>query len=170
MTLRSTGCLILALAGADLARAQTVREQVAVEVITVRLTARDFFGRRLEDLKASDLALTVDGKAVAIETFSGPEPPPATRATAAAPGAAGRDAATDVPTSSPAVLEDPPLRTMIVVDEVETHLFDRKDVCAELARYLRAPAAANREFRVASFDGRLRMETAGHATSRASLP
>src|SRR5262249_8184671 len=44
-------------------------------------------------------------------------------------------------------------------DEVDTHPFDRKDVCHELVRYVRTPSASNREFRVATFDGKLQLET-----------
>ena len=53
------------------------------------------------------------------------------------------------------------MRTLIFVDEAATLIFDRKDVLDELDRFLRGPAAENREFLVARFDGtRLRMESA----------
>ena len=159
MSLRSVGCLALALAAVSggTASAQTVREKVSVEVITVRLTARDLQGKRVEDLKASDLVLTVDGKPVSIETFSGPE-----RASRKIP-----ETETKTPDGGPPASPDVrgpddaglPEWTLIFVDEVETHPFDRKDVCVELARYVRSAGAPNRQFRVARYDGTLRMET-----------
>ena len=78
MTSRSillVGLTVGVLGGVEPARAQTVREKVAVEVITIRLTARDASGKRVEDLTPSDLILTVDGKPVAIETFVRPSAP-----------------------------------------------------------------------------------------------
>ncbi|HKD19670.1 MAG TPA: hypothetical protein VKG23_17585 [Thermoanaerobaculia bacterium] len=133
--------------------AQTVREKVGVEVITVRLTARGPWpaGRRIEDLKVSDLVLMVDGKPVPIETFSGPEREPAVS------GAPVETLAQPAASASP--LEEPPPRTMIFVDEVDTHPFDRKDTCAELVRYLRAPGIARQDFSVVGYDGAVHMET-----------
>jgi hypothetical protein len=71
---RFSACVVMtaAAASSSLVLAQTVRENVSVEVITVRLTARDSAGRRVDNLTLGDLALTVDGKPVAIETFSQP--------------------------------------------------------------------------------------------------
>ncbi len=161
MIARSIGRSILALsAAARIASAQTVREKVAVDVVTVRVTARDSAGKRIEDLNASDLVMTVDGKPVPIEAFSGPERAPV-EVSAASP--AKPEARGNGPVPGPAARGSDeaglPVRTMIFVDEVETHPFDRKDVCAELARYLRSAGAANRQFRVARYDGMLRMET-----------
>jgi VWFA-related protein len=136
---------------ADFASAQTVREKVAVEAITVHVTARDAAGRRVEDLKASDLVLEVDGQPVGIETFS---------VLSARSEETGAEPTHVLPAAAATVEpEGAPLRTMIFIDEVETHPFDRKDVCAELARYLRAQDSGNREFRVARYDGTLRMAT-----------
>jgi hypothetical protein len=49
--------------------AQTMRERVSVGAVTVTLTARDGSGRPVRDLRASDLAVFVDGKPVAVDTF-----------------------------------------------------------------------------------------------------
>jgi len=134
------------------ALAQTVRENVAVEVVTVRLTARTTFGgKRVEDLAASDLALKVDGRPVAIETFSTVESRSEVGTAAPAERMPAATATADT--------DEPPLRTMIFVDEVETHPFDRKDVCAELVRYVQARGAGHREFSVVRYDGTVRMET-----------
>jgi VWFA-related protein len=135
--------------------AQTVHEKVSVEVITVRLTARDASGKRVEDLEAPDLVLTVDGKPVSIETFSGPENLSGSKIAEVTGPAAGRPDG-----AAPRSLDDAPLRTMIFVDVAGTHPFERKDVCAELNRFVRASGPANREFLVAQFDGkRVGMET-----------
>ncbi|HYX19545.1 MAG TPA: VWA domain-containing protein [Thermoanaerobaculia bacterium] len=157
-TSRSTAWLVLALAAAaDPARAQTVREKARVEVITVRLTARNLLGKRVDDLSAADLVLMVDGKPLAIETFSGPDSAPST-VPAPESGLAAGPSEAGPPIHRP-VSNELPLRTLIFVDELETQVIDRKDICAELARYLRAPGSANREYRVVRYDGTILMET-----------
>ncbi len=164
MNLRSIGCSTLVLAAAcGVASAQTVREKVAVDVVTVRVTARDSAGKRIEDLKASDLILTVDGKPVSIETFSGPGaalPAIAPVAPAPVPGPTlGPGRATEPADTASPMPDEAFQRVLIFVDEVQTNPFDRRDVCEELARYVLTPGPANREFRIARFDGRLEMET-----------
>jgi VWFA-related protein len=150
---RTAFVVLVFVSGGSVLLAQTVREKVAVEVVTVRLTARTTFGgRRVEDLKASDLALKVDGQPVAIETFSAV----ASRSEDETTAGAGEPSAAAPATGD---TEEPPLRTMIFVDEVETHPFDRKDVCAELVRYLRSFGRSDREFSVFRYDGILAMET-----------
>jgi VWFA-related protein len=130
--------------------AQTVREQVSVEVITVTVAARDAAGRPVRDLRAADLALSVDGKPVAIDTFLAE-----TRAAAAA-----SDAAAPVPMPAPAepaaLLPAPlppprPLEIAIIADESTTKSFDRRDVYDELSKFLSAPASGTRRFLVARF-------------------
>jgi len=135
--------------------AQTVREKVAVELISVRVTARDALGHPVDNLKASDFQLAVDGKIVPIDTLSGPlnvvvgepdggktsEAPPSTQA--AAPASPRRSS------------DEPLIRTFVFVDETQTNPFDRKDVCEGLAKYVQGAAAPGNEFLVARFDGRL---------------
>lgn len=141
---------------AQTAHDQTVREKVSVEVVTVRLAARDASGKRVEDLKSSDLSLTVDGRPVTIDTFSGPEPVP----TSAAPRGPSEGSPVSAPTT-PSPADAPRVRTLILVDVANTHPFDRKDTCAELNRFVRASGPEAGEFLVARFDGqRLQKETA----------
>ena len=152
---RASVCIVVAAAAASPSwvAAQTVRERVAVEVITIRLTARDASGKRVEDLSPSDLVLTVDGKPVAIETFVRPSAPGAS--VAAAEGEPGDSA--DRPSSS---AQPRLVRTLIFIDEGQTNAFDRKDVLDELDGFIRAPDSGRREFLVARFDGsRLKMES-----------
>jgi VWFA-related protein len=147
-----TGVLALSLAGiASSSPAQIVREKVAVEVITVRLTARDAVGRRVEDLSLKDLRLTVDGKPIAIETLTGPVG--AILAGTGTPESAIPSADAD------AAEPERPLRTLIFVDEGATHPFDQKDAREELDRYLRQPSTRPQQFMVARFDGRLKLES-----------
>jgi VWFA-related protein len=137
------------------AAAQTVREKVSVDLISVRVTARDALGHRVDNLKASDFQLTVDGKIVPIDGLSGPLN---LVADTPEPGKAA-----EAPPSSQAAVPPPPrrsageplVRTFIFVDETQTNTFDRKDVCAGLAKYVRASARPGNEFLVARFDGRL---------------
>ena len=75
----------LALGIAALASAQGFREQVRVGLITVRLEVRGTDGRPLQDLKASEVKLKVDGKDVPVEGLD--------RVEAAAPAAAPKPAA-----------------------------------------------------------------------------
>jgi VWFA-related protein len=140
------------------ARAQTVREKVSVDLISVRVTARDALGHRVDNLKTSDFQLTVDGKVVPIDALSGPlnlvdEPGVAkpTETPAPAPPAA--------PPASRRAAGEPLVRTFIFVDETQSNPFDRKDVCEGLARYVRTAAGPGNEFLVARFDGRLHQVT-----------
>lgn len=132
-------------AGPSLAFAQTVREKVAVEVITIRLTARDASGKRVEDLAPSDLTMTVDGKPVAIETFARP-----TRAASAPVSGDDAPAAPEPGLAPPA--QGRPVQTVILLDDGGTHPFDRKDVCDELERFIRADVG-RQEFLVARLVG-----------------
>ncbi len=149
---RASLCVVATAAAAlpSFLSAQTVRESVAVEVITVRLTARDSAGRRVENLTIADLTLTVDGKPVAIETLSHPD--------AAAPAAARQDgnasspAAPSAPAAAHPALQRP-IQTLIFIDTGGTHVFDRRDVCDELERYVRASGSGNEQFLVGRFDG-----------------
>jgi len=136
------------------ASAQTVREKVSVDLISVRVTARDALGHRVDNLKASDFQLKVDGKIIPIDTLSGPlnlvDEPGSRRPTETAPS---------VPVAVPPAPRRPAgeslVRTFIFVDETQTNPFDRKDVCVGLAKYVRTAAGLGNEFLVARFDGRL---------------
>jgi VWFA-related protein len=138
------------------AHAQTVREKVSVELISVRVTARDLLGHPVDNLKASDLRLTVDGKPVPIDTLSGPlnlvvDEPNTGKPTA---GALTSSQAATAPAPRRSSGE-PLVRTFIFVDETSTQPFDRKDVCTALAKYVRSAAGPGSEFLVARFDGKL---------------
>ena len=146
--------LALAFGATTSVTAQTVREKVSVELISVRVTARDALGHRVDNLKASDFRLTVDGKPVPIDTLSGPlnlvDEPATGKGTVTQPSA---------PAAQPPALRrpagEPLVRTVIFVDETQTNPFDRKDVCEGLARYVRTAAGPGNEFLVTRFDGRL---------------
>jgi VWFA-related protein len=154
MIQRSIGRLILAFAAANVASAQTVREKVSVDLISVRVTARDALGHRVDNLKATDFQLTVDGKTVPIDTLSGPlnlvDEPGSARPAETAPSVA-----VAVPPAPRRPAGESLVRTFIFVDETQTNPFDRKDVCAGLAKYVRTAAGPGNEFLVARFDGRL---------------
>ena len=170
---RTLPLLVLAFAmpGASPLMAQTVRERVSVDLISVRVTVRDALGHRVDNLKASDLQLIVDGKPVPIDNLSGPlhavadEPSPgnATEPSSSAPTAA--------PHPPRRLSGEPLVRTFVFVDETQTNPFDRKDVCTGLAKYVRMAAGPGNEFLVARFDGRLYKVTDwtsdGNAVARA---
>jgi len=127
--------------------AQTVRERVSVEVITVTVAARDAAGRPVQDLRAADLALSVDGKPVAIDTFL-----VESRAPTAPAGVATPPTPDLVEPAAPAPSPAPrPLEIAIIADESSTKSFDRRDVYDELSKFLSAPAAGGRRFLVARF-------------------
>jgi VWFA-related protein len=152
--------LVLPISAAALLPAQTVhdptvREKVSVDLISVRVTARDALGHPVDNLKASDLQLGVDGKIVPIDTLSGPlnlvvDEPDAGKATETPPSSRV-DAASPPRRPSGETL----VRTFIFVDETQTNPFDRKDVCVGLAKYARTAAGPGNEFLVARFDGKL---------------
>src|SRR5262245_39969373 len=102
----------LAVAGlaAPALRAQVVREKVSVEVITIRLTARDRSGASVDDLTAADLSLRVDGRPIAEFTLRPPPRP--------------------VPVDSAGETSPPAkrIRTLIFVDEGATVFLDRRVV------------------------------------------
>lgn len=156
MRSRSSVLLVAATLGtvAVPSTAQTVREKVSVDLISVRVTARDALGHRVDNLKASDFQLTVDGKIVPIDGLSGPlnlvvDGPGAGKATEAPP----REAAAPTPRSRAS--GESLVRTFIFVDETQTQPFDRKDVCEGLAKYVQATAGPDNQFLVARFDGKL---------------
>ena len=159
LRLRSVTALIAFVSLTCGASAQTVREKVSVDLISVRVTARDALGHRVDNLKASDFQLAVDGKLVAIDSLSGPvnlvaEGPDDGKSASPAPSVASSSPA---PRPAPG---EPPTRTFIFVDETQTNAFDRKDVCAQLAKYVRTAAGPENEFLVARFDGKLSQVTA----------
>lgn len=123
------------------APAQVVRERVAVEAVTVTVTARDSAGRPVRDLRATDLALSVDRKPVAIDTFLA-EPWAAAASDVAAPPAPVGSLATATPPSRP-------LEIVILVDEGSAYPFDRRDVYDQLSSFLSVPAREARLFLVA---------------------
>jgi VWFA-related protein len=118
-------------------RAQAVREKVAVEVIDLRLTARDRTGQMVGDLTPADLSLTVDGRSVAIDTLTGPSTPAASDDSADPGSSASRR-----------------IRTFLFVDEGATVFIDRRVVCEELERLLSTEGPrSRREVMVGRFDG-----------------
>jgi VWFA-related protein len=135
--------------------AQTVREKVSVDLVSVRVTARDTLGHPVDNLKASDFQLTVDGKIVPIDSLSGPlnlvvdEPNGGKTAEAPPPSQAAAPAAPRRSSGEPLV------RTFIFVDETSSNPFDRKDVCEGIAKYVQMAAGPGNEFLVARFDGKL---------------
>ena len=87
---------------AALASAQGFRESVRVGLITVRLEARGSDGRPLQDLKASEVKLKVDGKDVPVEGLD--------RVESAAPAPAqkpSQNASAPAPTPAPPRLPAP---------------------------------------------------------------
>jgi VWFA-related protein len=149
LPIRFAALALVALLGPFPAPAQTVRERVSVEVITLTIAARDAGSRPVPDLRAADLALTVDGKPVAIDTFLAES-----RAGGAAPDAAAPDKPT-APAEAPApATASPPLRPLeiaIIADESSTKSFDRRDVYDELSKFLSAPIPGSRRILVARF-------------------
>jgi hypothetical protein len=136
--------LLVALAlvfGAVDASAQTVREKVDVQVLTLRVSARNGSGKPVEDLKMQDFSLVVDGKRAPIETFL-----------------LVRPAAVPLPQSGEAKFE---LGTRagadhyiaIVVDEGGTKSFDRRDVYDQLTKFLKDTDSGSRRTLIARFDG-----------------
>jgi VWFA-related protein len=124
------------------ASAQTFREKVAVEVVTIRVTARDASGRPVRDLTAGDLSLAVDDKATPIETFS------ALPAVAPASGEGARAAEV-----TPSRRLPRPEAIAFFADEAETSPLDQSNVYRELVRFLSTPGQAGRRYAVVRFFG-----------------
>lgn len=143
---------LVALFAPFVAPAQTVRERVSVEVITVTVAARDAAGRPVRDLSAPDLALSVDGKPVAIDTFLAEPRAGAAASDAAAPTALPASAESVALALAPAPSPHArPLEIAIIADESTTKSFDRRDVYDELSKFLSAPASGTRRLLVARF-------------------
>ncbi len=135
MRLRVSAALALVGLAAG-APAQTVRERVDIQVLSLRVAATTRDGRPVTNLEKEDLLLTVDDRPVAIDTLS--------------------LSGTTVP-ADPAVpreIQAPgPVRTLVFADEGETHFADRAVVYRDLERFLRESASAQREVMIARFDG-----------------
>jgi hypothetical protein len=123
--------------------AQTVREKVEVQVVTLRVSARTHSGKPLEDLKIEDFTLSVDGRRVPIETLLLLKPSPPAGQSGAAPKLPA--AASDTPASFDRVIA-------IVIDEGGTKSFDRRDVYDQLTKFLTDNSTSLRTL-IARFDG-----------------
>ena len=144
MFLRRVAVLVAVMApsiGTSHLLAQVVREKVAVEVLSIRLTARDGSGKAVDDLSLADLSLSVDGRPVAIDTLGRPS--------------AGAQPSSEDPlrTSPRSSANDRLIRTLIFADEGDTEPSDLRVVYDELTRYLRAAVGGRREVLIARFDG-----------------
>jgi VWFA-related protein len=142
---------LLALGVAFPAPAQTVRERVSVDAVSITVEAHDRSGRAVRDLSQSDVALTVDGNAVPIDSFSSEGGLVVAASAAPRPARAANETNAVPPTSPPA----PPRSREIAIfaDESETNSFDRRDVYKELIRFLEAPASEPRRYLVTRFSG-----------------
>ncbi|HKF45319.1 MAG TPA: VWA domain-containing protein [Thermoanaerobaculia bacterium] len=147
--------LVLALAG--LVSAQAFREKVRVGLIAVRLDARGRDGRTIQDLKAGEVKLLVDGNEIAIDGLEpisrGPLPTPKP-AEAAVPSAETLPAP-GVPTPEPVLKAS--VYLAILLDETATNSLDRRDVHRQIENFLgKLPPDTN--VMLQRFDGRLRTE------------
>ena len=138
------GLLLFGFAGTAATLAQTVREQVKVDVVTVRVTARDASGHNVTDLKPSELALLIDGQPTTIETFSLVSTGLERRNGSGSAGTPDGD--------STVLTSVQPGRTAIFLDEGETKPSDRSRAYGEISKYIENPGT-NEEFLVARFDG-----------------
>ncbi len=126
--LRPAAFAVVALLAPFVTLAQVVRERVAVEAITVTVTARNGAGRPVRDLSAADRT--------------------------AAPGAAGSATLlAAVVSGAPASAPQPPrpVEIAIIVDEGSAYHFDRRDVYDELTKFLSTPSRGARLFLVARY-------------------
>ncbi len=146
----------LVLGVAALGSAQGFRESVRVGLVTVRLDVRGHDGRPLQDLKASEVRLRVDGKDVPVEGLDRVEavassagPKPAESATAPAPASASPEVATP---------PSPDLYLAILVDETSTNSLDRRDVHRQIESFLNGRMGPGVHLMLERFDGRLRTE------------
>ncbi len=149
----------LALGAAALVAAQAFRENVRVGLVTVRLEVRGQDGKPLQDLKASEVKLKVDGKDVPIEGLdsveaatpaSAPKPAGNAPAPAAAPPSVGA-----APAAAP---PSPELYLAILLDETSTNSFDRRDVNRQIENFLKEKVAPGVHVMLERFDGHLRVE------------
>ena len=133
--------------------AQTVREKVAVEVITIRLTARDASGKRGggPDALRSDPDRRRQARRDRDAFGTGYRGSPALSVTT------GRSIRRPMPCRLPSPLRSGPVQTLDL-HRSATNAFDRKDVCDELERFIRASGSGHQQFLVARFDGAAMMD------------
>jgi VWFA-related protein len=162
MSRRRNSPFWLALGIAALASAQGFRESVRVGLVTVRLDVRGGDGRPLQDLKASEVKLKVDGKEVPVEGLDRVEsaappavPKPAESAPAPAPAPATAEIAAAPAAAAP---PSPEMYLAILVDETSTNSFDRRDVNRQIESFVNARMAPGVHMMLERFDGRLRTE------------
>ncbi len=162
MSRRRDSLVWLALGIAALASAQGFRESVRVGLVTVRLDVRGHDGRPLQDLKAFEVKLRVDGKEVPIEGLDRVEA--AASATATKPAENAPAPASASPETAGAPLAVPPpspdLYLAILVDETSSNSFDRRDLHRQIESFLAGKMARGVHVMLERFDGRLRTECA----------
>jgi VWFA-related protein len=156
MDRRHPSLVWLVLGVAALASAQGFRESVRIGLISVRLDVRGRDGRSLQDLKASEVKLRVDGKDVAIEGLdrvdaaSPARPVPQAAQPPAPPETAGA--------STAFAPSDADLHLAILVDETASNSFDRRDVYRQIESFLTGRTGPGVHVMLERFDGRLQTE------------
>ena len=154
----------LVLGVAALASAQGLRESVRVGLVTVRLDVRGDDGRPLQDLKASEVRLRVDGKDMSIEGLDRVGAAPSAGASPGAPAvpqAAPSPAAPEtVVASTVSAASNTDLYLAILVDETASNSFDRRDVYRQIESFLSGRMGPGVHVMLERFDGRLQTECA----------
>jgi VWFA-related protein len=147
----------LVLGVAALASAQGVRESVRVGLVTLRLDVRGRDGRPLQELKASEVKLRVDGKEVAIEGLDpvGAAASPAGPFPQAAPSPAPPETAG---ASTASAASDADMYLAILVDETASNSFDRRDVYRQIESFVNGRMGPGVHVMLERFDGRLQAE------------
>jgi hypothetical protein len=152
--------VVLAIANPGPAAAQTFRENVDVGLVRVEVLATGSGGRPIRGLRAAQLSVKVDGRAVPIVGFEAPpaEAPRDARGSAAPVPAQPPPAAnTEVTASPPAA----PLRASYVaffVDETSSEQSNRQATLAELFHFLKNGLAPNTQLLFLRFNGAVRIE------------
>ena len=121
-------------------------DRIAVELVEVEVQATDSAGRPVLDLTADELAVTDDGRAVAVEYFS---PPAAGRSerrwtSPGAPEADGR---------KPPLVAEPGTRLVVFLDDLATSPVSRTRVIDALDRTLDEKLGPRDEVLVARYSG-----------------
>lgn len=153
--------VLVGMIGAAALPAQSFRERVKVDLVTVDLEATDKHGQPIRDLRTSELTLRIDGKVVPIEALESARQSLSSDTPARVSRPAPFDAApaqAQSPKEATAPRGSSKMSLAILIDETSMAQFSKAVISRELSNLLDREILAGTELLLERYDGRLHVE------------